>query len=499
MSSEQETFSGFRRIFWPVHAYEAKKVLPMALMMFCILFTYTILRDVKDSLVVTNCGAEAIVFLKIYGTLPFAILLVSIYAKLSTVLTRPQLFNISILSFTIFFLVFGFIIFPLRDTLHASPETLAEWQSAYPRLKFLIAIVGNWSYALLYIFAELWGTIGLSILFWQFANEITKICEAKRFYPLFGLIGNVGFLFSGFLLISVTDHFKALPPMERWEASLQWIITAVTISSGLTLYLYRWVRAHVMTDSRLYDPKESNCTKKKKKTKMSFKASLQTVFGSRYLMLMALLVLSYGITINLVEVTWKTQMKLQFPSESEYAHAMGYFSMVSALATIVLMVIGANILRHLGWFVGAMITPIIMLLTGATFFAFIIFQDQMSPWLISLGTTPLFMAVLIGGAQNILTKSSKYALFDATKEMAYIPLSRELKTQGKAAVDGLGDRLGKSGGGIIQQILLMSIAGATQLSIAPYVAIIFVAAMVIWLFSVEGLHKAFRKHSDTSV
>ncbi len=67
-------FTGLRKIFWPIHNHELKKFLPMVLMMFCFLFNYTIMRDTKDTLIVTAAGAEAIPFLKFWGTLPISIL-----------------------------------------------------------------------------------------------------------------------------------------------------------------------------------------------------------------------------------------------------------------------------------------------------------------------------------------------------------------------------------------------------------------------------------------
>jgi len=99
--------------------------------------------------------------------------------------------------------------------------------------------------------------------------------------------------------------------------------------------------------------------------------------------------------------------------------------------------------------------------TGLAFFALQLFAPTFAPIAAAWGTTPLILAVLVGAAQNILSKSSKYSLFDPCKEMAYIPLDQESKTKGKAAVDVIGNPLGKSGGSMIQQLLIFGVGSLT--------------------------------------
>ena len=100
----KKEFGKWRAFFWPVHGFELKKILPMFFMFFFISFNYTILRDTKDTLVVTShAGAEAIPFLKFWGVLPCAIIFMLIYSKLSNMLSKPALFYTTIVPFLIFF------------------------------------------------------------------------------------------------------------------------------------------------------------------------------------------------------------------------------------------------------------------------------------------------------------------------------------------------------------------------------------------------------------
>merc|ERR1712183_870719 len=108
-------------------------------------------------------------------------------------------------------------------------------------------------------------------------------------------------------------------------------------------------------------------------------------------------------------------------------------------------------------------------------------------------TTPLMLAVLIGAAQNILSKSSKYSLFDPCKEMAYIPLDQDSKTKGKAAVDVIGNPLGKSGGSLIQQVLIFSIG--SLVTATPYLAGILSFLLFWWFKAVHSLADKFEKQT----
>lgn len=91
--------------------------------------------------------------------------------------------------------------------------------------------------------------------------------------------------------------------------------------------------------------------------------------------------------------------------------------------------------------------------------------------------------------QNCLARASKYTFFDATKEMAFIPLSKESKLKGKAAIDGVGSRLGKSGGSVVHQGLLV-IFGTVASSTSIVAGILF---LVIggWIIAVRSLGKQF--------
>jgi AAA family ATP:ADP antiporter len=461
-----------------------KKILPLGLMFFCILFNYTILRDTKDVLVVTAKGssAEIIPFLKTWVNLPMAIGFMLLYTKLSNVLSKQALFYTVILPFIAFFGAFGFVLYPLSNYIH--PEAFADklLNVLGPRFLGPLAIIRIWSFCLFYVMAELWGSVVVSVLFWGFANQITTVDEAKRFYPLFGLGANVALIFSGRTVKYFSNMRQNLGPgIDGWAISLKGMMSIVVVMGFAICFLYWWTNNFV--------PLPERSIKKKKKPKMGTMESLKFLVSSRYIRDLATLVVAYGISINLVEVTWKSKLKAQFPSPNEYSSFMGDFSTATGIATFIMMLLSQYIFDKYGWGVAAKITPTVLLLTGVGFFSLLLFGGPIAPGLAAIGMTPLLAAVYVGAMQNIFSKSAKYSLFDPCKEMAYIPLDEDTKVKGKAAIDVVCNPLGKSGGALIQQFMILTFGSLANST--PYLGGVLLVIVLAWLGAARSLDTQF--------
>jgi AAA family ATP:ADP antiporter len=226
--------------------------------------------------------------------------------------------------------------------------------------------------------------------------------------------------------------------------------------------------------------------KKKKKPKMSMVESAKFLASSQYLRLIAMLVLGYGLSINFTEIMWKSLVKKQYPNPLDYSRFMGNFSSAVGLSTCIVIFFGVHVIRILGWRIGAIATPSIMALLAAPFFVCILLGLE-SP-------TRLKTAVMFGTIQSLLSKTAKYALFDPTTQMAYIPLDEDSKVKGKAAIDVLGSRIGKSGGSFIQQGLVFVFGSI--INAAPVVAAIFYGVLIAWITAANRLSALFHAHTE---
>jgi AAA family ATP:ADP antiporter len=484
-----------KELVFPIRKEEISRFLPMALMMLFILFNYTVLRNTKDTLVINAKGADEsiISFIKLWGTTPSAILFMVFYSKLANLFSREKLFYICISFFIGFFALFGFVIYPNVDYLHPSADLIKNLQASFPYIKHFIAMWGSWSYCLFYILSELWGSVMLSLMFWQFANETTKPEEAKRFYPMYGFISNIGLIVAGITIAGIGKVAAGLfPGSDVWQVSLQILMGLMVASGGIITALYY----HLNRKSEKEQLQAAGSTGKKKKMKLSIVESFKYIFSSSHLLCIAILVLSYGVAINYIDVLWKGQVRIMANGDNmAFQDQMARFSTLTGVITMILMLLGGYVLRKFTWRQAASIVPTILMATSIIFFGVIIYGNHYgfhTPMLTLFGSsfTAVMIAAQMGAWQGAITKASKYSLFDSTKEMAYIPLDNELRSKGKAAVDVAGGRLGKSGGSLTFFILQTLIPSATTQSLAPYLAVVSFAIFIAWFFAIGKLSKS---------
>jgi ATP:ADP antiporter, AAA family len=499
MSQDKISFSPWRAYLWPIHSHELSKFFPLFLMAFFIGFIYNILRNMKDTLLITAelSGAEVLPFIKVWGIVPAAFLMTLIYSRLNNRLKRDRLFYTMVSIFLVFFALFTFVIYPIREHLHPH-QTADFFQACLPKgFKGMIAMFRYWTFSSFYIMSELWSATILSMVFWGFANEVTRLGEAKRVYGLIAIGINLSGVISGQVSVFLSGEFfrsHIIITENPWNQSIIFLTATVLFSGCVILGIYRYMNQFILP----YEPafKESADGPKSHKIKMSLRENFSYLGRSKYLLSIAFLVLAYNIVICLIEVIWKDQVRQLHPNPNDFNTYISQVTTVTGIISFFIsLLISGQVIRKFGWTFAALLTPIILLVTCMTFFFFFFKRATLVDTLALLGTSPLALVVLFGSIQNCFSRAAKYTLFDATKEIAFIPLNRESKLKGKAAIDGVGSRLGKSGGSLIHQGLL--IVFSTIAASAHIICGILLIIIAFWLTVVLYLGKQFKLLTTT--
>lgn len=497
--NNQDHFGVWRSIFWPVHRSEAKKVLSMLLLLFLLCVSYGVLRNLKDTIILTaeNSGAEVIPFIKVWGMLPGVFIGTWFYTRLRRFFSKENVFYIIISSFLAYFLFFAFYLYPHSQELHL--DALGNWMgSVLPQgFKGFIALVRNWTFTSFYVISELWAVLVLTVLYWGFANDSTSVNEAKRTYGILNIGSNIAPIMGGTLALTFSSSIS-LPFLssvaDHWNHTICQLIILISVLSISAMATYYWINRRVISpqeqETSWDQPKaEAQPTKI---ARLSLRESVKYILRSRYLVPLAVIVLGYNISVNFTDVLWKGQLKRFFADPNEMLEHMNKITVGIGILATVGGAFFSFLVTRLGWTFTAILTPLIMTTMAIGFFTFMFCGDVLISISSTLfGLTPLAMTVYCGSIQNCLTKASKYSVFDASKELAFLPLDAESKLKGKAAIDGLGSGIGKSGSSLTYQGFIL-LLGSVALS-TPYIAGILFVVLLAWICCVASLGKQFKR------
>ncbi|WP_419241145.1 Npt1/Npt2 family nucleotide transporter [Cardinium endosymbiont of Nabis limbatus] len=476
MSTKKE-FGNVRGVVFPIHKNELRKFLPMALIFILISFCYALTRSLKDMNILKEMNATAIYWLKAVAITPSMIFFTILYGKVSRSTGRDGRFNAVMIYFFAFFTLSLVFLLPKKELLqlNALSQMLEE---KFPSLIGLWGAICHWPISLFYIHAEAWGTFALSVVFWTFVNEITAVNQAKRFYSFLSMFAAIGSILAGFIL--KLDNVRT-----NFDQGLKFVIIAII----LVLVVYNYFTSDIKANPSYYQVEQKP---KKVKVKMSFMDSMKFLARSRYLMLLSILVVGYGLVIALFEAVQKAQIQQYVKITGDNTIYAGIYSdqqiAVGVMSILVTIFLATPVLKK-GWRFAASATPVTALVMTVLFFTFLRFGDALDDFLKGFNLTALHLSVQVGLYNVVLIKSVKYVLFDPTKEAVYIPLDEETKVRGKAAVDGVGSRLGKSLASVLVTTMSTLLGGGDIANIRTPIVLMIIAVIILWLIAVRTLGK----------
>ncbi len=501
----QNKFGKFREFIFPIYRHELRKFLPMSFLLFCILFVYALSNGLKDLFVQYNTNlwvgarpeetTNLISALKLWYVLPCTILAVIIFTALMNKFGFDKTFVIIVSSFIIFYLLFGYVIYPNASKLILSEENITKLVNSVPIFfRTVVVCFANLPFSVFYVFAELWGGLMISSLFWQFANRVTLQHEVTRFFGLYSLLSSIGTVLAGIIIMNYAQNLDV--------KHVQILMALIIFSAFLILVMFSYVNKITPKNININNlDQKANFEQKNEKPKVNSFDGIKILFNNSYLLFICVLIISYGISINFSEILLKAGMKEIF-DKSQYAKMQGLLSIFTGFFSSVVVLFSANILRKFSWKVSALITPLAFLIAGGLFSFTVIYKQFISPSM--FGVSSVVISAWFGIVYDAFVKSIKYSLFDTTKSMLYIPLDEDTKTKGQAAVELLGGRAGKAGSSAIQQVMfsfprtINTVTGTVGgvLAYSPIIISVFFVTVGTWIFSVLKLSKKYNQKTN---
>jgi ATP:ADP antiporter, AAA family len=406
---------------------EAKTALLLAANVFVLLASYYVLKTVREALILSEAGAEV----KSYSSAGQALLLLAVipaYGFVASKATRSKL-----ITWVTLFFVSNLVVFYSMGT-----------------AGFRVGVA-------FFLWVGIFNVL-LTAQFWAFANDLYDEQSGKRIFPIIGIGSSLGAWagarLAGYLFLL----------MDVYELML-------VAAAGLLLSI-------VLV--RQVDKKRKGSVEPQQKQPLDGKGGFALVLSNRYLLLIAMMVL----TFNLVNSLGEYMLGQMVVADAKAAVASGAITSAQMRTRI-----GAFYGDFFGWvnLIGLLLQVFIVSrlfkyagVRGALF---------VLP-LIALGSYSLmaFLPVLgIVRVAKVLENSTDYSIQNTARHALFLPTSREAKYKAKAAIDTFFWRMGD----VLQAVFVL--AGTWLAFNSRHYAGINIALVSVWLLLIAGIYREHRK------
>ena len=424
----------FLGLFAEVRAGEGLSALLLAVNVFLLLTSYYIMKPVREALILAAPGGAELKSYMSAGQTLLLLLFVPAYARLASRLPRRRLLN----GVTLFFAA-CLVAFWLLGTSTALP-------------------LGVPFFLWIGIFS-----VSLVAQFWSFANDLYTPEQGKRLFAILGFGASAGAVFGA------TSVKGLIAPLGLMGSLL--VAGAVLLVS---LVFTNWV------DARASDRRPA--VAKQVEEPMGDENPYRLVFGRRYLLLIALLIL----LLNWVNSTGEYILG-KVVSEAARAAAAAtpgapagfvndsigrfygdFYGVVNAASLVVQLFLVSRILKYIGVRAALLILPVIAF-AGYALAAFVPVLG-----IIRWSKT----------AEN----ATDYSLMNTLKGVLFLPTTREEKYKAKQAIDTLFMRAGD----VLSAALVF--AGTTWLGFAArQFALVNLGLVLVWLVIALRIGREFQR------
>lgn len=452
---DQPSFSF--KMLWGIKREFRLKVFYLSLTFLLMMSCQVIWRPMKMAVFSKMIGAYLVPDAKLYSLL-YVIPLILLYSKLVDWLRRHQL----LYCFTIFHAIGGIIfsyflahpVYGIANT-EANPSRMLGW--------------------LFYFFMESFDAF-FSTTFWSFADSINNPKDAKNYYGFFVTGSKIGGIVSATLLYlaitlsSTQDHFTLLP-------RALFIGSLMLLAAAYSIYLLtKKVPDDYMHGYEAAYQLEKHKPREKRSIWLSMFSSLDglvIMLKKPYVLGIFSLVAFYEIMVVIFDWWVALHADSQYQTVGAMTAYYAFYYLLMNLIGLMISFFGTTpLLRLIGIRLSLFIFPVLCLI--------MLIAAYMFPG------THMFFTVLV------TLRSFNYAFNHPTREVLYIPTTKDIKFKAKTWTDAFGSRIAKSFGSIFN----VSLKGASPAFALISGLSLSLSLTFFWLIIVYFLGKTLQNAID---